>query len=240
MAKRQRSLNKKVTSPQHPAEPVAPKRKRGSPRAADIKPPHKLIISPRVRALIGELIDNPDQTLQKAGERAGYAPAYAASQASRALKRPSAQELFRQEMAKRPKLQFSALAEKLEQGLEATVTKYFAHEGSVVDERENTDYSTRATYLTLAARLAGADPAGRMELTGKDGKDLNLGVQQVVLPPMSREEMLAWLDRAPEPVDVPCANCGHVPGMPLSLPTVAADGAEGKTGDDGAGAETTH
>ena len=238
MAKRKKPLNKKVTLRQHQPTPALGG---DALRPAEIKPPRKQIVSPRVRALIGELIEDPDQTLQKAGEKAGFPAKSAASAACQALKSPSAQELFRREMAKRPKLQMSALAEKLEQGLEATVTKYFAHEGSVVDERENTDYSTRATYLTLATRLAGADPAGRMELTGKDGKDLNLGVQQIVLPPMSRDEMLSWIANAPEPSEAPCEACGHLPGTPVGVIEAAAEaaGVEGlKAGADHSEAKT--
>jgi hypothetical protein len=197
----------------------------GSPPPAEIKGRRKQIVSPKVRALIGELLDDPDQTLQQIGEKAGYPPTSASQQASRAMSSPSAVELFRREMAKRPKLQLSALAEKLEQGLEATVTKYFAHEGSVVDERENTDFSTRATYLTMAARLAGADPSGKLEITGANGKDLNLGVQQIVLPPMSREEMLSWIDKAPEPSEAPCEACGHRPGSPVGLVEAVAEAA---------------
>jgi hypothetical protein len=190
----------------------------------------KQIVSPKVRALIAELIEDPDQTLQVAGEKAGWSPKSAASAACQALKSPSAQELFRREMAKRPKLQMSALAERLEQGLEAMTTKLFAHEGQIMDERELVDFGTRATYLTLATRLAGADPAGRMELTGKDGKDLNLGVQQIVLPPMTREEMIAWMERAPEPREAPCEACGHVPGAPVgAIEAAVVSEPEGQT-----------
>jgi hypothetical protein len=75
----------------------------------------------------------------------------------------------------------------------------------------------------MATRLAGADPSGKLEITGANGKDLNLGVQQIVLPPMTREEMLAWIDHAPEPSEVPCEACGHRPGSPVMVVEAAAE-----------------
>ncbi len=160
-------------------------------------------VSPKVRALIGELLDDPDITLKEAGEKAGW-PNNSASNAYQALRSPSARELFRREMEKRPGLRHSALAEKLEQGLAATTTKLFAHEGQIVDERELVDFGARATYLTLAAKLADLDPASRTELTGAGGAPLVTQQNIVVLPQLTVEQLLALLN-IPEPPDAPAA-----------------------------------
>jgi hypothetical protein len=166
------------------------------------KKPRKQVVSPKVRRLVNILVDNPDMTLSKAGTKAGFLK-NPAQGAYAALKSASAQELFRREMAKRDGLQFSKLAEKLEQGLEATQTKFFAHEGQVVDERDVVDYGARHAYLALAAKLAGVDPATRMELTGKDGEKLIPPSNNtlVVLPQLSTEQLLALLE-IKEPADV--------------------------------------
>ncbi len=49
-----------------------------------------------------------------------------------------------------------ALALKLHDGLNATRTHFFAHEGQVISEREVIDFKTRATYLDIAYRLLGS------------------------------------------------------------------------------------
>ena len=189
--------------------------------------PSKQVIGERVRRLVEILADNPDKTLQKAGEEAGYPAGGAESQACQALKSPSAQELFRRAMARVNELRPDALVEKLAQGLTATQTKFFAHEGQVVDERECVDYGTRLSYLSLAAKLSGADPATRMELTGANGKDLNAPVQQtiVVLPQLTTEQLLALIDLK-EPLDVPV-----VPVVPVAAPIVADVGEDIGNGD---------
>jgi len=54
------------------------------------------------------------------------------------------------------KLNPDALALKLHEGLNATRTHFFAHEGQVISEREVIDFKTRATYLDIAYRLLGS------------------------------------------------------------------------------------
>lgn len=157
-------------------------------------------VSPKTRALIGALLDDPDITLKEAGKKAGWAN-NSAQNAYQALKSAGAQELFRREMAKRPKLRMSALADKLEQGLEAMQTKLFAHEGQIIDERDLVDFGTRHAYLSLAVRLAGADPANKLDVT-TNGKDLNAQTRTiVVLPELTTDQLLALLE-IPEPADV--------------------------------------
>jgi hypothetical protein len=75
-------------------------------------------------------------------------------------------------MAKRMKLRPPALAIKLEQGLDATQTKLFAHEGVIMDERDLVDYGARHAYLSLAVTLSGAHPGSKVDLTTK-GESIN-------------------------------------------------------------------
>ena len=173
-------------------------------------------VNAKTRKLIGALLDDPDMTLTKAGKKAGW-PNNPAQNAYKSLKSPSARELFRREMAKRKGLQHSALAEKLEQGLNATTTKLFAHEGSIVDERELVDWSSRHAYLALATKLADLDPASRTELTGAGGAPLNPQVQIVALPQLTTEQLLSLLE-VKEPADAPA---------PESLAAEAPKGTDG-------------
>lgn len=169
------------------------------------KKPRKQIVNERTRKLIGALLDDPDLTLKAAGEKAGYTKD-PAQRAYHALKSPSAQELFRREMEKRPALRPSALADKLAQGLDATVTKFFAHEGEVVDERECVDFGARHSYLSLAAKLAGIDPTNKIDIT-TNGKEISSpATQQIaVLHQLTKEQLLALLGVV-EPADAPVAS----------------------------------
>lgn len=221
MAKKPRrpSIDKPVTLPQRPSKKAQLEAAiGGKPVGGDALPrkkraPQRRRVSPKVRKLIGALLDDPDLTLQKAGELAGYPAKNADKQASRALLSVSGQELFRREMAKRPKLHMSALAEKLEQGLDATQTKLFAHEGQIVDERELVDYGARHAYLSLATRLAGADPTNKIDVT-TNGKEINQPRPLVVLPQLTTEQLLALLE-VPEPADALPAESGPAiePGL---------------------------
>lgn len=151
------------------------------------------------RALVKAKIANPDATLVEAGRKAGYEgdDASVAVSASRALKSANVQERFREAMERRKKLSDEALLVKLEEGLGATTTKFFAHEGHVVDQEDCIDYSTRGTYLALATKLKGV-AADKVELTGAGGKDLVPA--QVVLPPLSKEALLALINMRDEAV----------------------------------------
>lgn len=159
----------------------------------------KIRLTDKQAALAKAAIADPNATLLKIGRRAGYEgnDAAVASAAHKAMKSANVQETFRAAMAKHPKLQHSALLKKLAEGLEAKTTKFFAHEGRVIDQEECDDYATRATYLTLATRLQGLQ-ADRLELTGAGGKDLVPAAAQ--LPPMTKEQLLALLALPDEPL----------------------------------------
>lgn len=227
------SRKKRVKDPLGDALPSRRIRKmqKRKPRA---KTPRKRMVSQKVRALIGALIENPDQTLQTAGVKAGYPAKNAAKQASAALKSASAQELFRREMSRHESLRHPGLAEKLAQGLDATVTKFFAHEGQVIDERECVDYGARHSYLSLAARLAGIDPTNKVDIT-TNGKDIAASAppQIIALKDLTTEQLIALLgvvepgDVAATPPPVEQVAPAHEPDASSSMPEVKDDSNEG-------------
>jgi phage terminase small subunit len=49
----------------------------------------------------------------------------------------------------------STLAKKIEEGLNAMIVKPFAHEGVVISEPAYIDFSTRAKYLEIVAKIKG-------------------------------------------------------------------------------------
>lgn len=152
----------------------------------------KVRITKKQAALVKAAVADPDATLAEIGRKAGYEgdDTCTSTSAARALKSANVQETFRAAMAKRKKLSHEALLKKLEEGLEATTTKLFAHEGHIVDQEELVDYQTRGTYLALAAKLNGAS-AERVEMTGAGGKDLIPAAEP--LPPLTREQLMALI-----------------------------------------------
>lgn len=158
----------------------------------------KIRLTKKQLALAEAAVENPDATLAEIGRKAGYEgdDMAAATSAHRALKSANVREKFRALMAKRPKLQHEALLKKLEEGLEATATKFFAHEGKVCDQEEVIDFPTRHSYLTLAAKLGDIATPEKVELSGAGGADLM--PQQEKLPPLTKEALMALI-ALPEP-----------------------------------------
>lgn len=113
---------------------------------------HRLKLSPRVAKLIKILQRNPNLTLTEAGKRAGYKGRCLAQTASASLRRARARSIIIQEMDSRPKLQTPALLKKLEEGLDAKKTEFFAHKGVVKEKVHCVDFPTRKGYLELAGR----------------------------------------------------------------------------------------
>lgn len=167
-----------------------------SEKVKKVKRLRKARVTPRIRKVIEAMIENPDSTLKAAGMKAGFPEKSAASQARTALKSAGAQELFRRAMKKHKVLRDDGLATKLAEGMDATVTKFFAHEGQVVDERECVDFGARHSYLALATRLAGLDPgaSGKIDVT-TNGKDIVAAPTAAIaaLASLNREELLALI-----------------------------------------------
>lgn len=96
---------------------------------------------------------HPTATLEEIGRAAGYK--HPLQSAWRAMNRPIVKQTIQDMMNERPKLRLSSLLLKVEEGLDAKQTKFFAHEGEVISEVDVIDYGTRHTYLDTALELQG-------------------------------------------------------------------------------------
>ncbi len=108
-------------------------------------------VTAKQAAIVRERIKNPHATQKEIGRKLGVDQRYVA----RELTKPHVAAAMREQMDRRPKLISDALLERLEEGLEAKETKFFAHEGEVISKRETVDYGTRHRYLDTALRLRG-------------------------------------------------------------------------------------
>lgn len=113
--------------------------------------------------LARERVKDPDATLRELAQRADYSDS---ANVSRSLKLPAVKQKVAELMDARPKLRDEALFKKLEEGLDAKTTKFFAHEGTVVDERETIDFPTRHKYLETALVMKGHKRADDQAPTG--------------------------------------------------------------------------
>ena len=109
--------------------------------------------SKKARLLARARVKNPDATLQELADETGYS---GPDTVHRALNSESVKARIRELLEASPKLKVAALTRKLAEGLNATETKFFQHEGEVTDEREVVDYGTRHRYLETALELHGA------------------------------------------------------------------------------------
>lgn len=184
----------------------------GKPAGDNATRKSKVRITKKQAALVKAAVADPNATLAEIGRKAGYKgdDNSASAAASRALKSANVVDAFRAAMDKRPKLQHAALLKKLEEGLEATATKFFAHEGHVVDQEETTDFQARHSYLTLAAKLRGLG-ADKVELTGAGGKDLIPQPQIIAVPQLTKEQLLALIAAPDGPIGGTEAQAGEKP-----------------------------
>lgn len=102
-------------------------------------------LTKRQRKLLKIRLENPDLTTKEVGERAGYANKQATHQA---FNSPTIKELLDND----PRLNRSALADKLAEGLEAQDVRYVGMSGRRVTEK---DFAVRKLYLELAFKLNG-------------------------------------------------------------------------------------
>ncbi len=104
------------------------------------------------------IVKDPGASLRDLAKRAGYEGNEVNNPhiVYETLKYPHVKARIRELMDMSPKLQIPGLLTKLEEGLEATETKYFAHQGEIIDERTNPDYATRRNYLDTALEMQGA------------------------------------------------------------------------------------
>ena len=103
----------------------------------------------RVRIYAKELMKG--RSKKEAALAAGYSEA-TASQALAKIERPN-QEYFERLMDRF--IPDELLAQKVREGLDATVVKTATFEGEITDEKEYADMPTRARYIELAAEFKG-------------------------------------------------------------------------------------
>ena len=113
----------------------------------------KRAISRQMNKLARARVKNPDATLKELAAETGYR---GEDTVCRALNSDKVKARIRELLEASPKLKVAALTRKLAEGLNATETKFFQHEGEVTDEREVVDFGTRHRYLETALELHGA------------------------------------------------------------------------------------
>ena len=122
-------------------------------------------ISKQANRLAKARVKHPEASLKELAVESGYS---GADTVCRALNSEPVKARIRELLEASPKLRVKALTRKLAEGLEATETKFFQHEGVVTDQRETVDYATRHRYLETAFELHGA-----REKPGIDGTVVN-------------------------------------------------------------------
>jgi signal recognition particle subunit SEC65 len=149
-------------------------------------------LTPRQRAVLKFVTEHPDATLEEIGIACGLSEEYPRQAAYDALNSKGVKSRMEMLMDARPALKDEALLVKLEEGLEAQETKFFAHEGEVVDERTTTDYPTRRGYLELALKLKGRMKEQR-EVSGPNGGPIPTAPAPLLaaLSGMSKAELMA-------------------------------------------------
>ena len=103
-------------------------------------------------------VSNPHATLVEIGKQAGHLGSDTVVRAStwRSLQKPAVQARIRELLDSDKATSLDGLHQTLKQGLDAKDTKFFAHEGEVIDQRTTIDYVTRHKYLETALELHGA------------------------------------------------------------------------------------
>lgn len=117
-------------------------------------PPQKKKRLTKKQAKLAKMaLKNPEATLDELGELSEYSGGK--TSVARALALPHVKDRMRALMDLRPKTSLPGLLTKLEEGLEAKVTKIASFEGAITDEREYDDMATRARYLEIASDWQG-------------------------------------------------------------------------------------
>ena len=150
-------------------------------------------ITKKQAAAVKVKMANPDATLLETGRKAGYKgnDKEVAASAYRALSSAAVRERFQAAMERCKDLSDETLLQKLVEGLDAKVTKLFAHEGHIVDSEEMVDFSTRGMYLNIASKWKGLE-VSRNEVTGAGGSALIPDASPAVAE-LSKEQLLSLI-----------------------------------------------
>lgn len=118
------------------------RRKKAAPAVRSKTKEPKYRMTAKQAKLVETLAANPNQSIAKAGQQAGYSDR---AHTHRALQSPA----IRQAMQSHPGLRDSALLARLEEGLDAT--RPYGKDG----DKTGPDWTNRRGFLEIALRLAG-------------------------------------------------------------------------------------
>ncbi len=104
----------------------------------------------RQRKYVAGIVDG--KTKKQAALEAGYSVS-AAENAAAIIEGTDVRAAFEELI--RPHVDTNKIAQRLAEGLDATVTKFFLHKGKIIDTCEVVDYTRRREYVALAAKLLG-------------------------------------------------------------------------------------
>jgi hypothetical protein len=116
------------------------------------KPAKKRRLTKKQAKLIKAIVDPNVPTIAKAGEIAGYT---SRQHTHKAVQGGTVQEVLENFLSKLTAAGVTDehLARRIKEGLDATETKFFAHEGTVVDQRECVDYYARHKYIETVSKI---------------------------------------------------------------------------------------
>ena len=118
-------------------------------------------------ALVKARVANPDATLVQLKDKAKYCDTQTVSDT---LRKPVVKARIQELMDANPALTDEALTKKLAQKLEAKETKFFAHQGQVIDTEEVEAHGIQMQALDLALKVKG-HLTSKVDLTS-DGKSI--------------------------------------------------------------------
>lgn len=114
--------------------------------------PRERRLTRRQNKLLRALCDPEVKSMAEAGRVAGYSPHGVAGIVAKSSSIQSALSNFLQVLEKSG-VTDTYIAESIRDGLKATETKFFQHEGAITDTAEVIDYATRHRYIETALRL---------------------------------------------------------------------------------------
>lgn len=109
-------------------------------------------LSVKQRKLIAAIAENPDASLKELQAKSGYC---SVSKVHDTKKTKTIQMAMKDIIARDRRINRTAVARKIAEGLEATKKTYAQFGGRILDSREDPDFAVRKGYVELVARLAG-------------------------------------------------------------------------------------
>jgi phage terminase small subunit len=108
-------------------------------------------LKPRQRKFVKAVLADPKKSLKQAAREAGYAES--TRPAKDLLSNADVRLAFQEEIRKA--IPVERIRQRLSEGLDAMETRFFAHEGKVVQKRDVVSWEERRKYLELAVKFGG-------------------------------------------------------------------------------------